>query len=80
MVAGGWRMRTLDLGLDIVDGVGRLHLKGDSLAREGLDENLHDGDLDSGVVVVLSREEKEVEEMFAWNLTSGRCARKVSLT
>ena len=25
---------TLDLGLDIVDGVGRLHLKGDSLARD----------------------------------------------
>lgn len=24
----------LDLGLDIVDGVGRLHLKGDSLARD----------------------------------------------
>ena len=74
-------MRTLDLGLDIVDGVGRLHLKGDSLAREGLDENLHDGDLDSGVVVVLSREEKEVvEKMFAWNLTCGRCARGFSLT
>ena len=34
---------TLDLGLDIVDGVGRFDLKGDSLAREGLDENLHDG-------------------------------------
>ena len=39
MVVGGdgapaeERMRTLDLGLDIVDGVGRLHLKGDSLAR-----------------------------------------------
>jgi hypothetical protein len=31
----------LDLGLDIVDGVGRLHLKGDRLPREGLDENLH---------------------------------------
>jgi hypothetical protein len=31
----------LDLGLDIVDGVGRLHLEGDSLAREGLDEDLH---------------------------------------
>lgn len=31
----------LDLSLDIVDGVGRLHLKGDSLAREGLDEDLH---------------------------------------
>jgi hypothetical protein len=26
-------VRTLDLGLYIVDGVGRLHLKGDSLAR-----------------------------------------------
>jgi hypothetical protein len=36
---------TLDLGLDIVDGIGRLHLKGDSLAREGLDENLHVEDL-----------------------------------
>ena len=44
----------------VVNGVGRLHLEGDSLAREGLHENLHDGDLDSGVVVVLSREEKEV--------------------
>jgi hypothetical protein len=32
---------TLDLGLYIVDGVGRLHLEGDSLARKGLDENLH---------------------------------------
>lgn len=33
--------RTLNLGLDSVDGVRRLHLKGDSLAREGLDEDLH---------------------------------------
>ena len=39
----GMRMRTLDLGLDIVDRVGRLHLKGDRLPRESLDENLHDG-------------------------------------
>merc|ERR1740138_475930 len=31
----------LDLGLDIVDSVGRLHLKGDSLSRKGLNENLH---------------------------------------
>ena len=31
----------LDLGLDIVDGVRRLDLKGDGLAREGLDEDLH---------------------------------------
>ena len=31
----------LDLALDVVDGVGRLHLEGDSLARQGLYENLH---------------------------------------
>lgn len=31
----------LDFGLDIVDGVGRLHLEGDRLPREGLDEDLH---------------------------------------
>mmetsp|Transcript_1041 Transcript_1041/g.1806 ORF Transcript_1041/g.1806 Transcript_1041/m.1806 type:complete len:162 (-) Transcript_1041:6-491(-) len=31
----------LDLGLYVVDGVGRLDIEGDSLAREGLDENLH---------------------------------------
>lgn len=37
---------TLDLGLDIVNGVGGLHLKGDSLTREGLDEDLH---LDEGL-------------------------------
>jgi hypothetical protein len=28
----------LDLALNIVDGVARLHLEGDSLAREGFDE------------------------------------------
>ena len=33
----------LDLGLDILDGVGGLDLEGDGLAREGLDENLHLG-------------------------------------
>jgi hypothetical protein len=32
---------TLNLGLDIVDGIGRLHLEGDSLTRKGLDEDLH---------------------------------------
>jgi hypothetical protein len=31
----------LDLGLDVVDCVRRLHLKGDRLAGRGLDENLH---------------------------------------
>lgn len=28
----------LDLGFDVVDGVGRFHLEGDRLAREGLDD------------------------------------------
>ena len=31
----------LDLGLDVLDGVRGLHLEGDGLAREGLDEDLH---------------------------------------
>jgi hypothetical protein len=31
----------LDLGLDVVDSVGRFDLQGDRLTREGLDENLH---------------------------------------
>ncbi len=39
------RELTLNLGLDIVDGVRGLHLEGDGLAREGLDEDLHDEDL-----------------------------------
>lgn len=30
----------LNLALDVVDGVGRLHLEGDSLAREGLHETV----------------------------------------
>ena len=37
------RSLTLNLCLDIVDSVRRLHLKGDGFTREGLDENLHDG-------------------------------------
>ena len=32
----------LDLALDIVDGVARLHLEGDSLARQGLHEAVKD--------------------------------------
>jgi hypothetical protein len=39
--------RTLDLALDIVNGVGGLDLKGDGLAREGLYKDLHVEDLDS---------------------------------
>ena len=31
----------LDLGLDVIDGIGGLDLKGNGLASEGLHENLH---------------------------------------
>ena len=31
----------LDLSLNVVDGIGGLHLKGDSLASQSLHENLH---------------------------------------
>ena len=31
----------LDLGLDIVDGIERLHLEGDGLTGQSLDEDLH---------------------------------------
>ena len=41
LLIGGDTLLVLDLGLDVVDGVGGLDLKGDGLAREGLDEDLH---------------------------------------
>jgi hypothetical protein len=37
----GNALLVLDLGLDVLDGVRRLNLEGDRLAREGLDEDLH---------------------------------------
>lgn len=37
----------LDFGLDILDRIGRFDLKGDGLARQGLDEDLHPGCLPS---------------------------------
>lgn len=43
LLVGGDTLLVLDLGLDILDGVGRLHLKSDGLACEGLHEDLHLG-------------------------------------
>ena len=45
----------LDLGLDIVDGIGRFHLEGDRLTREGLDEDLHGEDLLIAKLVTVTR-------------------------
>jgi hypothetical protein len=41
LLVGGDALLVLDLGLHSVDGVGRLHFKGDGLARQRLDEHLH---------------------------------------
>jgi hypothetical protein len=41
LLVWGNALLVLNLGLDIVDGVGRLDLKSDGLASEGLDEDLH---------------------------------------
>jgi hypothetical protein len=38
LLVGGNALLILDLGLDIIDGVGRLNLKGDGLASQGLDD------------------------------------------
>merc|ERR1711928_311555 len=37
----GDTLLVLDLGLNVLNGVRRLHLKGDGLASQGLDEDLH---------------------------------------
>merc|ERR1719445_615738 len=41
LLVWGNSLLILDLGLHILDGVGRLDLKGDGLASQGLDEDLH---------------------------------------
>merc|ERR1719464_2191334 len=41
LLVWGNPLLVLDLGLDVLDGVRRLHLEGDSLPGQRLDENLH---------------------------------------
>ena len=41
LLVWGDSLLVLDLGLDVLDGVRGLHLKGDGLARQGLHEDLH---------------------------------------
>jgi len=41
LLVRGDALLVLDLGLDVVDGVGRLDLESDGLAGESLDEDLH---------------------------------------
>ena len=42
----------LDLGFDVLDGVGLFDLKGDGLASQGLDEYLHVINIDATVLFV----------------------------
>ena len=54
----------LDLGLDILDGVGGLDLEGDGLAREGLDENLHlDSDENTSALSETRNQKEEMERV-----------------
>jgi len=71
LLVGGNALLVLDLGLDIVDGVGRLDLKGNGLAGEGLDENLHttaetEDEVKGGLLLdVVVREGAAVLELLA---------------
>ena len=41
LLVGGDALLVLNLGLDVVDGIGGLDLEGNGLTRQGLDEDLH---------------------------------------
>ncbi|KAI9237571.1 MAG: hypothetical protein BYD32DRAFT_294701 [Podila humilis] len=60
LLVWGDALLVLDLLLDIIDSVRRLHLKGDSLTGEGLDENLHSG-ICVGLVMCVCEREKGKE-------------------
>ena len=59
--------RTLNLSLDIVNSVGRFHLKGDGLPREGFHKDLHDG-LDEQKVSGLHRNHVEIQSKLVRRL------------
>ncbi|MCO5567327.1 hypothetical protein L7F22_021017 [Adiantum nelumboides] len=48
----------LDLGLNVVDGVGAFDLQGDGFAREGLHKDLHDSRRGYGAKKTMNRAEK----------------------
>jgi hypothetical protein len=55
----------LDLSLDVVDGVGRLDLQSDGLAREGLNKNLHASTKTKDKVKPLKRKSPSLLKLFA---------------
>jgi hypothetical protein len=58
LLVRGDALLVLNLGLDIVDSVGRLNLEGDGLAGQGLDEDLHDGGVAMRVFCCISDERR----------------------
>ena len=71
LLVGRDTLLVLDLRLDIVDGVRRLDLKGDGLAREGLNEDLHaaaqtEHEVESGLLQdIVVREGAAILELLA---------------
>jgi len=64
LLVWGNALLVLDLGLDILDGVRGLHLQGDGLASQGLDEDLH----------ASSQSENQVEGALLLDVVVGECA------
>ena len=69
LLVWGNALLVLDLRLDIVDGVGRLDLKSDGLAGEGLDEDLH----------TTAKTEDEVESGFLLDVVVAKGATVLEL-
>ena len=73
----------LDLGLDVLDRVRRLHLEGDGLARQGLDEDLHataqaQHEVERRLLLdVVVRERAAVLELLVWILRMYRLSLEI---
>merc|ERR1712045_387039 len=71
LLVWGNALLILDFGFDIFDGVRRFNLKGDGLARQGLDKNLHtttktENQMQSGLLLdVVVREGATILKLFA---------------
>jgi hypothetical protein len=70
LLVRGNSLLVLNLGLDIVDGVGRLNLESDGLSSQSLDENLHttsesENEMESGLLLnVVVRQGSTILELL----------------
>jgi hypothetical protein len=71
LLIGRYTLLVLDLGFDVIDGIGRFDFEGDSLASERLDENLHaatetKNEMERGLFLdIVVRERPTVLKLFA---------------